>query len=101
MLDDREPKTRAARIARTAAVDPVKTLGQSRNIRGRDTEPAVRYGERRVAAMRMPIDVNRTRIRRVADCIRHEVAKRAKYLRLDARDRQPFVDVERDAMMAA
>ena len=42
VLDDREPEPGASQLARTARVDTIKALGESRDVRSRDTDARVR-----------------------------------------------------------
>lgn len=46
VLDDRQAEARALRLARTALVDAVETLGQARDVFGVDADAAVGYRKR-------------------------------------------------------
>src|SRR5262249_24744976 len=45
VLDDGEPKTRAAKVARTGSVDPVESLGQARDVLARNAVALVVDGD--------------------------------------------------------
>ena len=47
VLDNREPETRSARLARSAAVHAVEALGEPRDVLRFDSDATVRYGKGR------------------------------------------------------
>src|SRR6267378_1664298 len=77
VLDDGEAQSRAAGLARAAAVDAVEALGQPRQMLRRDAGAGVLDGERRPAVVFPPMDGHFAAWRRVPDRVADEVAERA------------------------
>src|SRR5688572_5362879 len=95
VLDDREAEAGATGIARTSAIDTVKTLGQPRDVLCRDPGPRIFDGERRAIAQFTPRDADLAAGGRVAHCIAHEIAECAGELVFGAQyGTRPRGDVE-------
>src|SRR5258706_5647071 len=101
VLDDREPEPGAAGGARAAAIDAVKTLGQPRNVLGRDADARIDHGEFRLVGRGAPGDAHLAAVGRVANGVGHQVAKRARDLALGAEQIEPRFGLQQDAMLAA
>ena len=87
MLDNGQAQAGAAGLARPAAVNPVKSLGQPRQVFG--SNPRTRVLNTKLSPpifQQRPSHPNRTRLGRVANCIGDQVRQGAGYFPLDASD---------------
>src|SRR5579885_1775275 len=78
VLDDRQPKARAAGFARTARRHAIEALGDARQVLGRDAVARIGDRETRAAVLRrLPGDLDAAAFRRVAHGVRNEIRERA------------------------
>ena len=100
MLDDGEPQSGAAGRARSASVDTIEALGQTRNVLVGDADTGVDDAEFAAVGAHPPSERNTTAIGRVAYRVAHEVAERARELVAAADHVGRIADVERDLVPA-
>ena len=77
VLDDRKPQAGSAGFARTAAIHPVETFGQARDVLCGNADTAVLHREHRLAVAFEPAQQDRAALRRIADRIAEQIAERA------------------------
>ena len=99
VLDDGQPKARAASVPRTAAVDSVEAFGQSGQVFARDTDSAIDDFELASAARGLvPTQRDLTPLRRVAHRVVEQVAHRTEQFRVAAGNLCAFATVQFDAV---
>src|SRR5688572_9041783 len=73
VLDDGEAETRAAELSRSAGIDAVETLGQPRQVLGRDPDAGVAKLDARAALVDPPAHVDAAVGGRVFGCVGEQV----------------------------
>ena len=77
MFDDGKSQPGAASGLGTAAINPVKTLGQARQMFGRNALACIGDAKPRLAIAQFPRNVDRAAGRRISHRIGHKIAERA------------------------
>src|ERR1700722_14364516 len=75
MLDDRQPEPRAALPLRPARIDPVKALGQPRNVLRRNSDTRVDHRKVSTIHIAPPPHADRTLRRRVLQAVHQEIGE--------------------------
>jgi len=101
VLDDGQPESGTASIARTAAIDAVETLGQPGDMPGINADAGILDGKLGALRAGIPSDAHRTADWRVANGVGHQVAEGANQFRLRATQVTLAVAFDDDAAESA